>query len=59
MYTPVLVAKIIEKETNYTETINIMKMNYKIEDNVLWITDHRGSALDYDLNDFDVEIKAY
>lgn len=59
MYTPALVAKITEKETDYKETINIMKMNYKIEDNILWITDHRGSILDYDLNDFDVEIKAY
>ena len=59
MYTPVIIAKITAKESGYTETINIMKMNYKIEENVLWITDHRGSVLDFDLNDHDVKIMTY
>lgn len=36
--------------------IEVMRLQYKIEDNVLWITDHRGSIMDFDLGDYDVEI---
>ena len=36
---------------------HVMKLSYKITDNVLWITDHRNFVYDFDLNEYDVEIK--
>ena len=37
------------------EIYDILK--YKVKDNVLWITDYRGHIVDFDLDEFDVEIK--
>nr|MCR5766073.1 hypothetical protein [Treponema sp.] len=39
------------------EELIVMRMGYKIEDNILWITDHRNQMRDFDLQDFKVEIK--
>lgn len=52
-----LQALVIEKKTRKFILHQVMKLNYKIEDNTLWITDHRGYIFDFDLNEYDVEIK--
>ena len=48
-----------DKKDNYFASYLIAKMNYKIEDNTLWITDHRNVLIDFDLNEYDVEIFTY
>lgn len=48
-----------DKKDNYFASYLIAKMNYKIEDNTLWITDHRNVLIDFDLNECDVEIFTY
>lgn len=52
-----LQALVTEKKTGKFISYQVMKLNYKIEDNTLWITDHRGYIVDFDLNEYDVEIK--
>lgn len=60
MYEAKLIAIVTEKrKKDISTTWQVMELKYNVKDNVLWITDYRGSVLDYDLNDFDVEIKAY
>ena len=53
-----LQALVTEKKTGKFISYQIMKLKYKIEDNTLWITDHRGYIVDFDLNEYDVEIKS-
>ena len=53
-----LQALVTEKKTRIFISYQVMKLNYKIEDNTLWITDHRGYIFDFDLNEYDVEIKS-
>ena len=53
-----LYALVTEKKTRKFISYQVMKLNYKIEDNTLWITDHRGYIFDFDLNEYDVEIKS-
>lgn len=58
MYNPILIARVTSKENpKLFRDIYVMEMKYKISDNVIWITDHRGSIWDFDLYDFSVEIK--
>lgn len=57
MYKANIVAKLIDKRTGFSTEIEVMKMSYKIEDNVLWLTKVTGTIIDFDLNDYDVEIK--
>lgn len=58
MFTAKLIAIITEKGNKKNAiTYEVMEMNYKIKDNVLWITDYRGHILDFDLDEVDVEIK--
>lgn len=57
MYKANIVAKLIDKRTGFSTEIEVMKMSYKVEDNMLWITKVTGTIIDFDLNDFDVEIK--
>lgn len=48
-----------EKKDNYFASYLIAEMHYKIEDNTLWITDHRNILIDFDLNECDIEIFTY
>ena len=57
MYKANLIAKVIHKMTGFSAEIEKMKMSYKVEDNMLWITKPTGTILDFDLYEFDVEIK--
>ena len=53
-----LIAVVTEKRNkDISTTWEVMKMTYNAENNVLWITDHRGMVIDFDLDEFDVEIK--
>lgn len=59
MYKTKLVAVVTEKRNKEISTTwNVMEMRYRVKDNVLWITDHRLQIVDFDLNEFDVEIKS-
>lgn len=54
-----LIAVVTEKRRKDISTQwEIMEMRYKIKDNMLCITDHRGYIVDFDLDEFDVEIKS-
>lgn len=44
------------KHDGITDKYTVMEIKYKISDNVLWITDHRNRIIDFDLNEYDVEI---
>lgn len=58
MYQAQLVAVLTAKENKkISRTYNVMELKYKIQDTTLWITDSGGSIIDYDLNEWDVEIK--
>ena len=46
-----------KKSKKKSDPLPIMEMKYKIKDNVLWVKDHRGTIFDFDLDEFDVEIK--
>lgn len=59
MFTANLLLYITDKRTGKTAApIDVMEMRYKISENVLWVTDHRGSIFDFDLDDFSVEVKS-
>lgn len=58
MFKTRLVAVVTEKRNKEISTTwNVMEMRYRVKDNVLWITDHRLHTVDFDLDEFDVEIK--
>lgn len=57
MYKANIVAKLTDKNTGFSTEIEVMKMSYRVEDNVLWITKATGTIIDFDLCDYDVEIK--
>ena len=57
MYNANIIAKLTDKRTGFSTEIEVMRMNYKIDDNTLWITKVTGTIIDFDLNEFDVEIK--
>lgn len=57
MYKANIIAKLTDKITGFSTEIEVMRMNYKIDDNALWITKVTGAIIDFDLNEFDVEIK--
>ena len=52
-----LIAIVTDKKNGFSTEYRVMEMQYKISNNVLWITDHQGIIRDFDLNDFAVEIK--
>ena len=58
MYKEKMVAIVSSKgKRDIGTNIPVMELKYKIADNVLWITDHRGHIYDFDLDEHDVEIK--
>lgn len=58
MYKSKLIAVVTEKRRkDISTTWNVMEMKYEVKDNTLWITDHRGHIVDFDLDEFNVEIK--
>lgn len=58
MYKAKLIAVVAEKRRkDISTTWEVMELKYNVKDNVLWITDHRGHIIDFDLGGFDVEIK--
>lgn len=59
MFKTKLIAVVTEKRNKEISTTwNVMEMRYRVRDNVLWITDHRLQSVDFDLDEFDVEIKS-
>lgn len=58
MYEANIIAKLIDKKTGFSTEIEVMKISYKVEDNVLWLTKVTGTIIDFDLYDYDVEIKS-
>lgn len=56
MYQTKLKAIITEKESKKSSVFEIMNMRYSVTDNTLWIIDHRGHLIDFDLNQNEVEI---
>ena len=58
MYKANLIATVTKKDSKENPVVlEVMEMKYKIKDNVLWITDYRGHIMDFDLDEYDVEIK--
>lgn len=58
MYKPKLIAIVTEKRRkDISTTWQVMELKYNVKDNVLWITDHRGYIFDFDLDEFEMEIK--
>ena len=58
MYETKLIAVVTSKKNKKASSIwEVMRLSYKVEDNTLWITDYRGCIVDFDLEEFDVEIK--
>ena len=58
MFKAKLIAVVTEKRNkDISTTWEVMEMKYSVKDNVFWITDHRGYIMDFDLDEFDVEIK--
>lgn len=58
MYEAELIAVVTEKRRkDISTTWEVMELKYCVKDNVLWITDYRGHIVDFDLDEFDVEIK--
>lgn len=54
-----LIAVVTEKKNKNTSiSLEVMEMKYRVDNNTLWITDHRGYIKDFDLDVFDVEIKS-
>jgi len=59
MFKAKLIAVVTEKRRkDISTTWEVMEMKYNIKDNMFWITDHRGHIMDFDLDEFDVEIKS-
>lgn len=57
MYNAKLEAVITDVKTKQIkQRLQVMELRYKVKDNVMWITTHNGSLLDYDLNKWDVKI---
>ena len=52
-----LKALLTNKKTGKFISYEVMKLKYEVESNILLITDHRGYILDFDLYEYDVEIK--
>lgn len=58
MYKVKLIAIVTEKRNKKISTTHgVMKMKYNVKNNTLWLVDHRGHSIDFDLDEFDVEIK--
>ena len=58
MYKAKLIAIVTEKRNKEISTTwEVMEMKYNVKDNTLWLVDHRGHSIDFDLDEFDVEIK--
>ena len=58
MYNTKLIAVVTKKRNkDISTTWQVMELKYNVKDNVLWITDYRGRIVDFDLDEFDVEIK--
>lgn len=57
MYEAKLIAIVTEKRNKDISTWYVMELKYNVKDNVLWITDYRGHIVDFDLDEFNVEIK--
>ena len=58
MYQATLIAYVKEKNSPLVvKQHEVMRLNYKVDDNTMWITDHCGYIFDYDINEYDVEIK--
>ena len=58
MYEAKLIATVTEKRRkDISTTWQVMELKYNVKDNVLWMTDYRGHIVDFDLDEFDVEIK--
>ena len=53
-----LIAIVTRKGNKGVSTFLVMKLKYNVKDNILWITDRRGYIVDFDLNEFDVEVKS-
>ena len=57
MFEAYLKAKITNKTTNeLISECEVMEIKYKVTDNTLWITDHHGFILNFDLNECSAEI---
>lgn len=60
MYQAKLLATITKKDSKEPSSLlEVMEMKYKIKNNTLWITDYRGHIMDFDLDEYDVEIKKF
>lgn len=58
MYKEKLIAIVTEKRNKANSTTwRVMELKYNIRNNVLWIIDHRDQIVDFDLDEYDVEIK--
>ena len=58
MYKAKIIAIVTEKRRkDISTTWQVMELKYNVKDNVLWITDYRGHIVNFDLDEFDVEIK--
>lgn len=58
MYEEKLIAIVTAKNNkDISTTWRVMELKYNIRDNVLWIIDYRNQIVDFDLNEYDVEIK--
>lgn len=58
MFKAKLIAVVTEKRNkDISTTWHVMELKYNVKDNILWITDYRGHVVDFDLDEFDVEIK--
>lgn len=57
MYKAEIKAKILDKATDtLIGEYEVMELKYCIKDNMLWITDHRYHIMDFDLNEYKVQI---
>lgn len=58
MYEEKLIAIVTAKNNkDISTTWRVMELKYNIRNNVLWIIDHRDQIVDFDLDEYDVEIK--
>ena len=53
-----LIAIVTGKLNSEVSTWQVVKLKYDSKDNTLWITDNRGHLMDFDLNEYNVEIKS-
>ncbi len=57
MYKAEIKAKILDKATDtLIGEYEVMELKYCIKDNMLWITDYRYHIMDFDLNEYKVQI---